>query len=166
MTPQRKRVRDGLHGSSKDLFPQTVTKRFLPGLRHETVPPKLSEPPPQLRLQRAIGVNYRPETERQSHYFYTRLAGQFDAMIHIDETSALERLDKGPVWDAGEMPETFPSGIKPGSKPFRRQPAALARSAAERPALPRGRWRSRPSTGSHRWALPSRAFLRRKTPAG
>ena len=63
------------------------------------------------RLQRAIGVIYRPDTERQSHYFYTRLAQQFDAVIHIDETSALEPLDMGQVWIDGEVPETFPSGI-------------------------------------------------------
>jgi erythromycin esterase-like protein len=63
------------------------------------------------RLQRAIGVIYRPETERQSHYFFTHLAKQFDALIHIDETSALEPLDKGAVWSTGEAPETFPSGL-------------------------------------------------------
>ena len=40
------------------------------------------------RLQRGTGVIYRPDTERQSH-FYTRLAQQFDAAIHIDETSAV-----------------------------------------------------------------------------
>ena len=49
------------------------------------------------RLQRAISVIYRPDTERQSHYFYTRLAQQSDAVIHIDETSALEPLDMGRV---------------------------------------------------------------------
>jgi hypothetical protein len=56
-------------------------------------------------------VIYRPETERQSHYFHTRLADQFDAMIHIDRTHALEPLDKGALWQAGEAPETYPSGI-------------------------------------------------------
>ncbi|MDP3605311.1 MAG: erythromycin esterase family protein, partial [Polaromonas sp.] len=63
------------------------------------------------RLQRAIGVIYRPETERQSHYFHTHLAQQFDALIHIDETHAVEPLDRGPVWHTGEAPETFPSGM-------------------------------------------------------
>ena len=63
------------------------------------------------RLQRAIGVIYRPETERQSHYFMTSLPGQFDAVLHIDHSHALEPLDKGPVWVSGEMPETFPSGV-------------------------------------------------------
>jgi erythromycin esterase-like protein len=66
------------------------------------------------RLQRAIGVIYRPQTERQSHYFYTHLARQFDALLHWDESHALEPLDKGLTWhegEAGEMPETYPSGI-------------------------------------------------------
>ncbi len=64
-----------------------------------------------LRLQRAIGVIYRPDTERQSHYFLTRLADHFDAMVHIDQTSAVEPLDKGPVWHTGEVPETYPTGM-------------------------------------------------------
>lgn len=106
--PQRKHVRDGLKGSWEDAFHQTGTQRFLLALRDNAALRKLVEP---LRLQRAIGVIYRPETERQSHYFYTHLAGQFDAMIHIDETSALEPLDKGEVWSTGEAPETFPSGM-------------------------------------------------------
>ena len=63
------------------------------------------------RLQRAIGVIYRPETERQSHYCTTRLPKQFDALIHIDDTSALEPLDKGSVWHSTEPPETFPSSV-------------------------------------------------------
>jgi erythromycin esterase-like protein/predicted phosphoribosyltransferase len=106
--PQRKRVRDGLKDSWEDIFHQTGTRRFLLALHNNAALRKLVEP---LRLQRAIGVIYRPETERQSHYFHTRLAGQFDAMIHIDETSALEPLDKGSVWSTGEAPETFPSGM-------------------------------------------------------
>jgi hypothetical protein len=44
-------------------------------------------------------------------YFHTRLANQFDAMIHIDKTTALEPLDLGPVWADAEPPETYPSGI-------------------------------------------------------
>jgi hypothetical protein len=52
-----------------------------------------------------------PETERQSHYFHTRLADQFDAMIHVDQTEALEPLDKRTGWARREAPETYPSGI-------------------------------------------------------
>ena len=65
----------------------------------------------QPRLERAIGVIYRPETERQSHYFEARLSEQFDAVIHMDRTRALEPLERTPLWDRGEPPETFPSGF-------------------------------------------------------
>ncbi len=106
--PQSKRVRDGLPGSWEDMFHRTGTDRFLLALRDDAALRTLVATP---RLQRAIGVIYRPETERQSHYLFTHLAGQFDAVIHIDATNALEPLDKGPVWSTGEAPETFPSGM-------------------------------------------------------
>ena len=106
--PQRKRVRDGLAGSWEDVFNKTGTERFLLALRDNA---RLRPLVAERRLQRAIGVIYRPETERQSHYFHTRLADQFDAVIHIDETSALEPLDTGPVRAGSEAPETYPSGI-------------------------------------------------------
>jgi erythromycin esterase-like protein len=60
------------------------------------------------RLERAIGVIYRPDTERQSHYFRARPADQFDALIHIDDTRALEPLERTGVWETGEVPETYP----------------------------------------------------------
>ena len=107
--PHRKRVREGLAGSWEDLFHQTEEPRFLLGLRdNAALRSAIAEP---RRLQRAIGVIYRPETERQSHYFFTRLAQQFDAVIHIDQTHALEPLDHGPVWHTGEAPETYPSAL-------------------------------------------------------
>jgi erythromycin esterase-like protein len=62
------------------------------------------------RLERAIGVIYRPETERLSHYFEARLPEQFDAVIHFDETSAVEPLDLTAGWRTGEAPETYPTG--------------------------------------------------------
>jgi erythromycin esterase-like protein len=106
--PQRKRVREGLAGSWEDVFHQTGVAGFVLPLKENTLLRPLAS---DRRLQRAIGVIYRPETERQSHYFHTRLADQFDAMIHIDETSALEPLDKGRVWASVEPPETYPSGV-------------------------------------------------------
>ncbi|MES2940053.1 MAG: erythromycin esterase family protein [Pseudomonadota bacterium] len=63
------------------------------------------------RLQRAIGVIYMPHSERMSHYFHTRLAAQFDAMVHIDETRALQPLVPEPQWHAGEPAQTWPSGL-------------------------------------------------------
>jgi erythromycin esterase-like protein len=63
------------------------------------------------RLERAIGVVYRPQTERWSHYFEVRLADQLDAVIHVDHTRALEPLERTSRWDHGELPETFPTGL-------------------------------------------------------
>ena len=75
------------------------------------ISPEAAEPLSVVRLGRAIGVIYRPETERQSHYFHVRPADQFDAMIHIDRTRALEPLEPTSLWIAGETPETYPSGL-------------------------------------------------------
>src|SRR5207253_8875532 len=63
------------------------------------------------RLERAIGVIYLPETERVSHYFEARFAQPFDAMIHVDETRAVEPLERTSQWEAGELPETYPSAV-------------------------------------------------------
>ena len=65
------------------------------------------------RLQRAIGVIYRPETELASHYYRAEITRQFDAHIHIETTSALRALEPGEVWErgVGEPPETFPTGV-------------------------------------------------------
>ena len=106
--PQRDRVREGLLGSREGVFHHTGTTRCLLPLRDDAAMRSLVA---SQRLQRAIGGIYRPDTERQSHYFYTRLARQYDAVIHIDDTSAVEPLDVGQVWSDGEAPETFPSGI-------------------------------------------------------
>ncbi|CAB4542518.1 unannotated protein [freshwater metagenome] len=58
-----------------------------------------------------IGVIYRPETERASHYVDADLVRQFDVVIHIDHTTAVEPLDAGVHWERGELPDTFPTGI-------------------------------------------------------
>ena len=63
------------------------------------------------RLERAIGVIYRPDTERESHYFYARLPDQFDAVLHFDETRAVEPFDYSAKWEEGELPETFPFAV-------------------------------------------------------
>ena len=65
------------------------------------------------RLGRAIGVIYRPRTERQSHYFHARAARQFDAIVHVDDTTALTPLDPYEGFEPGHAaaPETFPSGL-------------------------------------------------------
>ena len=62
----------------------------------------------QPRLERAIGVIYRPETEMASHYFTASLPYQFDEYIWFDQTRAVDAL--GPEAGAG-VPETFPFGL-------------------------------------------------------
>jgi erythromycin esterase-like protein len=104
---ERKQVRPALPDSYEALFHDTRIARFLLRCRDGDVTKVLKEP----RLERAIGVIYLPETERQSHYFQARLAGQFDAMLHFDETRAVEPLERTAEWEAGDVPETFPFGV-------------------------------------------------------
>jgi erythromycin esterase-like protein len=97
-----------LADSFESVFHGADIPRFLLTLRDEKqVSSALREP----RLERAIGVIYRPETERQSHYFHARLSEQFDAVVHFDNTRAVEPLERNTEWETGEVPETFPSGI-------------------------------------------------------
>ena len=105
---ERKRVRNALEGSVEDLFHRIGKPRFyLTFAGNEHLQKTLRTP----LLERAIGVIYRPETERQSHYFETRLSEQFDAVIHIDETRAVEPLERTAEWERGEPAETFPFGV-------------------------------------------------------
>jgi erythromycin esterase-like protein len=67
----------------------------------------LAEP----RLERAIGVIYHPQTERQSHWFAASAARQYDALVHIDSTRAVEPLERTPAWELGEPPETYPTAL-------------------------------------------------------
>jgi erythromycin esterase-like protein len=66
---------------------------------------------PRNKLERAIGVIYRPDTERVSHYFHADVARQFDALIHVDRTTAVQPLERSALWHDEEMPETYPSGL-------------------------------------------------------
>ncbi|HEY7573910.1 MAG TPA: erythromycin esterase family protein [Thermoanaerobaculia bacterium] len=104
---ERKRVRPALSGSYEALFHAAALPRFTLPLGGETTVDELYEP----RLERAIGVIYLPETERTSHYFHACLPEQFDAVIHIDHTRAVEPLERCSEWEQGEVPETFPSGV-------------------------------------------------------
>ncbi|MHB1224710.1 MAG: erythromycin esterase family protein [Gemmatimonadaceae bacterium] len=106
--PQRKTVQPSLAGSYERLFHDSGVPRFLLRLRDDAeVSEMLAEP----RLERAIGVIYRPDTERRSHYFRASLPEQFDAVLHLDETVAVQPLDPPARWPAHEVPETFPSGL-------------------------------------------------------
>jgi erythromycin esterase-like protein len=104
----RKVVRPALPDSAEELFHQVGSKEFM--LWFDLAPPA-AEVLRAARLERAIGVIYRPQSERQSHYFHTRVADQFDAIIHIDETRALEPLERTARWERGEAPETYPFAV-------------------------------------------------------
>ncbi|MBN1529395.1 MAG: erythromycin esterase family protein [Thermoleophilaceae bacterium] len=103
---ERRRVNPALPGSYEALFHELQLPAFwLPlGTREAAM---LEEP----RLERAIGVIYRPETERASHYFGASLTGQFDAVVHIDSTRAVEPLERTLTWQRGEPPETYPTAL-------------------------------------------------------
>jgi len=99
-------VRPSLEGSYERLFHDSGLGRFYLPLDSEQVAP-LQEP----RLERAIGVIYRPETERVSHYFQASLTHQFDAVFHLDDTSAVEPFEKGDLWRPEIIPDTYPFGV-------------------------------------------------------
>ena len=104
---ERKTVRPALPGSYEELFHRTGVPRFTLMLDDPAVRAACRGP----LLERAIGVIYRPDTERQSHYFRSQLPEQFDAIIHIDHTRAVEPLERTAAWEKGEAPETYPSGL-------------------------------------------------------
>jgi len=109
---QQKRVRPALPGSYEALLHDVaVAQGHDFWLRLRDAGPEI-DPLRETRLERAIGVIYRPETERFSHYFPALLADQFDAVLHFDETTAVEPLDRGAGWETPEeLPETFPFAV-------------------------------------------------------
>lgn len=101
-----KRVNPSRADSYERQFHDSGVERFLLNLspgRHSALRRRLSEP----RLERFIGVIYRPETELWSHYSQAILSEQFDAFIWFDETNAVTSL--GPEHHDG-VPETYPFG--------------------------------------------------------
>jgi erythromycin esterase-like protein/predicted phosphoribosyltransferase len=105
---ERKWVRPALADSVEELLHEVGEKEFM--LRFDAAP-RSADVLRSAGPERAIGVIYRPETERQSHYFRARLADQFDAVIHVDETRAAEPLERTGRWEEGEIPETYPFAV-------------------------------------------------------
>jgi erythromycin esterase-like protein len=107
---QRMDVRPALAESYEELFHRAEMPAFLLLLGEGAASDALAAS----RLERFIGVIYRPDTERASHYYHARLPGQFDAVIHFDRTRALEPLEAVPPVtseESEEVPETWPSGV-------------------------------------------------------
>jgi len=105
---ERKNVRPALPGSYESLFHAALPARFLLNLRRDDAATRGLQ---TRHLERAIGVIYRPDTERRSHYLLAKLPAQFDAVLHFDATRAVEPLEVTARWEAGEMPETFPFAV-------------------------------------------------------
>lgn len=101
-----KRIQPSHPDSYERLCHDAGVTRFLldPG-RHETLRQQLLEP----RLERFIGVIYRPDTELMSHYADASLPQQFDAWVWFDETSAVTPL--GPKHAKPGLPDTYPFGL-------------------------------------------------------
>lgn len=104
---QNKTVRSPLPGSYEALFQSVPKESFLLDLRGSSA---LTRALGEARLQRAIGVIYRPQTERHSHYYHSRLPEQFDFILHYQHTRALQPLTRHST-ASGELSETWPSGL-------------------------------------------------------
>lgn len=118
--PARQRwVRPALPGSCEALFHQVVVQRLVDhedctGRLFLPMTGKAAQALSEDRLERAIGVVYRPRTERHSHYFQASLSRQFDAVFHVDQSTAVEPFDLGNHWrhaETPESPETWPTGL-------------------------------------------------------
>jgi erythromycin esterase-like protein len=108
MPAERKDIIPGLEGSYEHVFHQVGMPDFwLDFSRQNSAVDALRMP----RLERAIGVVYAPETERQSHYFEASITDQFDAVLHFDHTRAVEPLERSQEWSTDEAPETYPVGL-------------------------------------------------------
>jgi erythromycin esterase-like protein len=103
-----KRVRPGMEGSYETILHQVDHPRFMLLFQGNR---DLYQTFTQPRLERAIGVIYRPDTERYSHYFNAWLSRQFDVMIHFDQTRAVEPLERNAQWEAHATADTYPSGL-------------------------------------------------------
>jgi erythromycin esterase-like protein len=106
-----KAVRPSMPDSYERMSHDAGMPRFLLDLRPGAVDPALEAALTERRLERFIGVIYRPETERWSHYAEAELPGQFDAWVWFDETRAVTPLAAEPEDEAPGAEETYPFGL-------------------------------------------------------
>jgi erythromycin esterase-like protein len=103
-----KKINEPWPDSYEEVFHHVSHKKFMIDLREKNEATDLLREP---RLQRAIGVVYRPESERQSHYFLSCLPQQFDFLFHYDETHGVKPLKTKTHYHKGELDETYPYGV-------------------------------------------------------
>lgn len=108
MPVESKILTTALKGSIEHIFHETEVANFVLNFRdNEDLKQHLNFP----LLQRFVGVIYLPQIERLSHYCYASISRQFDALIYLDKTSAVEPLKVQHHWRPGELDETYPSGL-------------------------------------------------------
>ena len=105
---ERRNVAPAEENSIEALFHDTGASRFL---LNTAVTDEVTFHLDGERSERAIGVIYRPDAGVTDHYFKARLAHQFDVVLHFDRTRAVEPLERTTRWEAGEVAETFPTGL-------------------------------------------------------
>jgi erythromycin esterase-like protein len=110
---QIKGVRAPLDGSYEQASQRAGIHRFLLDLREGEMDRELRARLMEPQLERFIGVIYRPETERWSHYSHAILPRQFDAYVWFDESSAVAPLpgEQRPGEAAPHEEETYPFGL-------------------------------------------------------
>jgi erythromycin esterase-like protein len=105
---QRQRVPPAHHGSYEQAFHGAGLDRFLLPCRDTE---KVATALRRARLEREIGVIYRPDPEPGTQYLSARLPDQFDAVLHFDETLAVEPLEPASETKGAEVPPTFPFSV-------------------------------------------------------
>jgi len=103
---QLKQVRPSRPDSWEQLFLRAGLPASLTSWRDD---PQLRETLARPRLERAIGVIYRPATERQSHYFQAILSEQFDALLWLEQTTPVKPIGPQQI-DEESIPDTYPFG--------------------------------------------------------
>jgi protein-L-isoaspartate(D-aspartate) O-methyltransferase len=103
-----KTVQPSREGSYERLFHDVGLPGYFLPLRKQPATGALRRGLEQRRLERAIGVIYRPETELASHYFTACLPDQFDEYVWIDETRAVRPFKTA---ELEGLPDTYPFGL-------------------------------------------------------
>jgi len=123
--PRHKKVNPSLPNSIERIFHQASLDSQVPNYlltfkrknsstaRKEDIDANLNQALAVPRLQRAIGVVYRPQTERWSHYFEASISNQFDAVIHVDTSKALRPFESSfhAELEDENVPMTYPEGV-------------------------------------------------------
>lgn len=105
------KVRPGMRGTYEELMHATGVPRFLLDLRRGWCDDEVLDELSKKRLERYIGVIYKPDNEVRAHYSPSMLAREFDAYVWFDETRAVGAFEKRQPPTSLELEETWPFGL-------------------------------------------------------